>query len=122
LRKNEIQGDHSMLKKIVLILAIFALVASAGSVPAGKATTFTVNLVQPASVQGQDLKAGEYRLTLVGDKLTMTKGKQSIEVSVKVESSEQKFDNTAVRYTGSEKMQISEIRIGGTKTKLVFAN
>jgi hypothetical protein len=69
-----------MFKKIVLTLAIFALVASAGSVPAGKATFFTVNLVQPATVQGQELKAGEYRLSLVGDKLTMVKGKQTVEV------------------------------------------
>jgi len=111
-----------VFKKIVLVMAIFALIASAGSVPAGKATKFTVNLVQPATVQGQELKAGEYRLSLVGDKLTMAKGKQSVEVSVKVESVEKKFDNTAVRYSGTEKLQISEIRIGGTKTKLVFSN
>jgi hypothetical protein len=52
----------------------------------------------------------------------MVKGKQTVEVSVKVESVEQKFDTTAVRYSGTEKMQISEIRIGGTKTKLIFSN
>jgi hypothetical protein len=110
-----------MFKKIVLILAIFALAASAGSIPA-KVTTFTVNLVQTATVQGQELKAGEYRLTLNGDKLTMMKGKQSVEVPVKVETVETKFDNTAVRYSGTEKMQISEIRVGGTKTRIVFTN
>ena len=38
-----------------------------------------------------------------------------------VETSDKKYDTTAVRYRGvGEKQAISEIRIGGTKTKLVF--
>ena len=56
-----------MLKRIVIALAIFALAASAGSVPA-KVTSFTVNLMQKATIQGQELKAGEYRVTINGEK------------------------------------------------------
>jgi hypothetical protein len=110
-----------MLKKIVIALAIFALAASAGSIPL-KINSFTINLMQPATVQGQELKAGEYRLTINGEKMTFVKGKVTVEVPVKVEQVEQKFDTTSVRYTGTEKMQITEIRVGGTKTKLVFSN
>ena len=107
-----------MLKRIVIALAIFALVASAGSVPAK--TSFTVNVMQTATVQGQELKAGEYRVTLIGEKASFVKGKQNVEVPVKIEMVEQKYDNTAVRYSGTEKMTITEIRVGGSKTKLVF--
>jgi|SRR5689334_5212671 hypothetical protein len=108
-----------MLKRIVIALAIFALAASAGSVPA-KVTSFTVNLMQKATIQGQELKAGEYRVTINGEKASFLKGKQAVEVPVKVETVEQKFDNTAVRYTGTEKVTITEIRVGGSKTKLLF--
>ena len=51
----------------------------------------------------------------------MVNGKQTVEVPVKVETGEKKYDTTAIRYTGTgEKQSISEIRIGGTKTRLVF--
>jgi hypothetical protein len=54
-------------------------------------------------------------------KCTLVNGKQSVEVNVKVETVEKKFDTTAVRYTTvGEKQSIKEIRIGGTKTKLIF--
>jgi len=36
---------------------------------------------------------------------------------VKVETVEKKYDDTAIRYTGNT---IAEIRIGGTKTKIVL--
>ena len=107
-----------MLKKIVLCFAIFAFALSAGSVPA-KVTSFKVTITQPAMVKGQELKIGEYNVSLIGDKITMVRGKQSIEVPVKVETADQKFDGTAIRYTGSGKMEVTEIRIGGTKTKLI---
>ena len=44
------------------------------------------------------------------------------ESTVKVEEGDTKFDTTAVRYVNSAdgKIRIQEIRIGGTKTKLVF--
>jgi hypothetical protein len=108
-----------MLKKVVLLFAIFAFAVSAGSVPA-KVTSFKVTITQPATVKGQDLKTGEYSLSLNGEKLTIAKGKQSFEVPVKVETVDRKFDGTAVRYSGTGKMEITEIRVGGTKTKLIF--
>ena len=80
-----------------------------------------MTLSQPSTMKGKQLKAGEYRLNLENSKCTMVSGKQSVEVAVKVETADKKYDSTAVRYTGAgEKQSISEIRIGGTKTKLVF--
>ena len=101
-----------MLKKIVLSLAILSFAANAA--------TYKVTVSQPAVVKGQELKPGEYKLNVANEKVTLVNGKQSVEVPVKVESVEQKYDSTSVRYVGTEKPKITEIRLGGTKTKLVF--
>lgn len=103
-----------MLKRFVLAFAILGLaVASAES--------YRVTLSQPSKLSGKQLKAGEYRLNVENSKVTIVNGKDSLEVPVKVENADTKFDNTAVRYTGTgDKVTITEIRIGGTKTKLLF--
>jgi hypothetical protein len=103
-----------MLKRFVLAFAILGLaVASAES--------YRVTLSQPSTVKGKQLKAGEYRLNVENSKLTIVKGKESVEVPVKVQNGDTKFDNTAIRYTGTgDKVSITEIRLGGTKTTLVF--
>ena len=103
-----------MLKKFVLAFGILALAVAS-------AENYRVTLTQPISVKGTQLKAGEYRLNLENSKCTLNSGKQSVEVSVKVETADKKFDTTAIRYKGAgDKQSISEIRIGGTKTRLVF--
>ena len=110
-----------MFNKLVLILALAAIIASAGTVPA--AGHYKITLMQPAVVQGTLLQAGDYRLVLADTKLTITddKGKNPVEVTVKVQTETSKFDGTAVRLDNSTgKAVISEIRLGGTKTKLVF--
>lgn len=110
-----------MVKKLALILAIVALVVSAGTVPSGP--RYKVTLTQTSVVQGTELKAGDYQLSLADTKLTITTdtGKNPVEVAVKVETESKKFDTTMVRFnTASGKAVISEIRLGGTKTRLVF--
>jgi hypothetical protein len=103
-----------MIKKFVLAFAILALAVAS-------AATYRITLAQPTSVKGTELKAGEYRLNVQNDKVTLDNGKQSVEVLAKVENVAQKFDGTAVRYSAEGgKSTISEIRLGGTKTKLVF--
>ncbi|MBZ5585180.1 MAG: hypothetical protein LAQ30_23830 [Acidobacteriia bacterium] len=101
-----------MFKKF-MISAILALgVASAAS--------YNVKLIQPSVVKGTELKPGEYRLNVENDKATFVKGKETVEASVKVENADQKYQTTSVRYTAGS--TISEIRVGGTKTRLVFNN
>jgi hypothetical protein len=103
-----------MLKKFVLTFAILALAVAS-------AATYRVTLFQPSVVKGNELKAGDYRLNVQNDKVTIVNGKHSVEVPVKIENVEQKYDSTAVRYSDEGgKTTISEIRLGGTKTKLVF--
>ena len=104
-----------MLKRFVLAFAILGLAAAS-------AATYRVTLSQPSRIEGKQLKAGEYRLNVADSKLTIVSGKESVEVPVKIQNGETKFDSTAVRYTGTgDKVSIKEIRLGGTKTTLVFA-
>lgn len=103
-----------MLKSFVLAFAILGLsVASA--------ETYKVTLSQPSKVEGKQLKAGEYRLNVENSKVSIVNGKDTVDVPVKVQNGTAKFDSTSVRYVGTgDKVSIKEIRIGGTKTTLVF--
>jgi hypothetical protein len=111
-----------MVKKVILSFVILALAtAVAGTAPG--TVSYKIKLAQPSVLQGTELKAGEYKVVVAGDKATITdvNGKQTADVPVKVESADKKFDNTMIRYnTEGGKQVISEIRVGGTKTRLVF--
>ena len=109
-----------MLKKLVVAFAILAVaVAFAGTVPGGG--SYKITLLRPSVVNGNSLEAGEYRLNVSADKVTIVRGKNSVDVTAKVESGPQKFEITAIEYSeAGGKATISEIRIGGTKTKVVF--
>lgn len=103
-----------MFKKFILGFAVLAMAAAS-------AATYTITLTRPSVVKGTELKAGQYRLSLGDSKVTIAGEKQSIEVPVKVENGDTKFDHTAFRYEAQgDKSTISEIRLGGTKTKLVL--
>lgn len=103
-----------MIRKLSIGFATLMLaVASA-------ATTYHITLFQNSVVNGTNLKPGDYKVAINNDKATISQGKQSTEVPVKVEITDRKNQTTAVRY-GTES-RVQEIRIGGTKTKLVFEN
>jgi hypothetical protein len=110
-----------MFKKLALILTVFALMAAAGTLPVG--SHYTITLFEPAVAQGTVLQAGEYRLTVTDTKVTIAgeKLKTPLELKVKVETQDKKFDTTSVQLdTAGGKASIVEIRLGGTKTKLLF--
>ena len=102
------------MKKFLLTFATVALsVASAAS--------YRVTVYQPSVVGGTELKPGDYKIELKDNKAVIKAGKETVEAPVRVESADQKFTSTAVRYTNTDgKMKVNEIRIGGTNTKLVF--
>jgi hypothetical protein len=101
-----------MVKNILLGFASLALaVASA-------ATSYHVTFYEPVMINGSELKAGDYKVELKDDKTAVIKqGKTVTEAPVKVENDSQKYQRTAVRLNG---MQVEEIRIGGTNTRIVF--
>jgi hypothetical protein len=90
---------------------------------ASAANTYRFSIFQPSFVAGQELKPGDYKIALNGDKATIKVGKQTLEAAVKVENTPDRFSETSVRYADANgKMTVTEIRIGGTHTKLVFNN
>jgi hypothetical protein len=101
-----------MVKNVLLGFATAALaVASA-------ATSYNVTFYQPVTVNGAQLKAGDYKVELKSDNMAVIKqGKTETEAPVKVETGSQKFSRTAVRINGT---QLEEIRVGGTDKRLVF--
>ena len=105
------------MKKLMLSFGTLALaIASAAS-------SYHFSIFQPSYVGGKELKPGDYKIELNGDKATIKVGKQTFEAPVKVENGTEKFSETSVRYsTDGGKMTVQEIRLGGTSTKLVFSN
>lgn len=103
-----------MIKKAVIVFATLALFVAS-------AETFKVTLFQPTVVQGKELKAGAYKLDLKDTRLVISNGKTSVETTVKVETCDEKISATTIRYATAEgKYSIQEIRLGGTRTKLIL--
>ena len=104
-----------MIKKALFTFATLAIaVASAAS-------TYRVTVFEPSVINGTELKPGEYKIEVKDNMAVITRGKQTIEAPVKIESAPSKFSSTSVRYTnGNGKQSVDEIRLGGTNTKLVF--
>jgi len=103
-----------MMRNFLLSFAILA--ASVAS-----AKSFSLTLFQPSIVGGAELQPGDYKLDLTDTKVVIHSGKKSAEATVKVEAGDQKFGSTSVKYqNGDGKYRVQEIRLGGTKTKLVF--
>jgi hypothetical protein len=105
------------LSKLMLSFGTLALaIASAAS-------TYHFSIFEPSTVAGHELKPGEYKLEVNGDKAVIKVGKETVETAVKVENGTEKFPETSVRYaTANGKNAVTEIRLGGTHTKLVFNN
>ena len=105
-----------MFKKTLISFAFVAIsIASAA--------TFKVTLVDASIVKGTDLKAGDYQLNLKDNPITLVHGKKQVEVPAKVENSSEKYVHTRVLYSQvNGKLTIREIQLGGTTTKLTFAN
>jgi hypothetical protein len=105
-----------MVKQFVIAFAAVALsVASA--------ETYRVNLAQPAVVKGTELKAGDYHFNVKDNTVVIARGKQKVEVPVKVDTADKKFPGTRILYgTENGKYFIREIELGGTRTKLLFGS
>src|SRR6266496_2749314 len=103
-----------MKRKLLFSFALLGLaIASAKS--------YTVTLYETAKVGNMELKPGEYRIDVVDQKAVIRNGSLKGEASVKVENNGAKYPVNSVRLNAaSGTPRIQEIRIGGTRTKLVF--
>ncbi len=87
------------------------------------AERYSIRLFHPTVIGETELPPGDYHLALDGNHVVLKKrgGKETAETDVHVETSDRKHRSTVVRYNnGDGKFRISEIRLGGTYTKLVF--
>jgi hypothetical protein len=104
------------MKKVLFAFATLALaVASAAS------NVYHITLAESASVGGNQLKPGEYKIEIEGNKALIKFGKNVVEVPAKVEAADRKFASTQVQIDGAgSKARIEEIRVGGTTTRIIF--
>jgi outer membrane protein assembly factor BamA len=103
-----------MIKRIALLVSVIGLaVASAAS-------NFNLNLYQPTVVNGTTLKVGEAKLEIHDNKAIVKQGKTSVEATVKVETSTNKYLYTTIGYKDGDNHQIKDITLAGTTTKLIF--
>ena len=103
------------MKTILLLFATMCLAVATA------AENHKLNLFYPSLVGETELQPGNCRLTVNDNQVVIKQGRKKVEASVKVETVDEKFKSTTVRYNnGDGKYRISEIRLGGTNTKLVF--
>jgi hypothetical protein len=91
--------------------------ASIALAVASAASTYKVTFYQPVVINGTKLKPGDYRVEVDGSTAVVKKGKAVVQAPVKVENAAEKYKSNSVRLEGD---QVSEIRLGGTHTLLVF--
>jgi hypothetical protein len=107
--------SRSFLRSVAL-LAVVALAVPVFAKPVSK----TINIAQPAKVGKVDLKAGEYRLLIDGNKATVQKDKKVVaESEGRWEDREVKSSYDAVLLGDSG--QVKEVRFAGEKRVFVFS-
>jgi hypothetical protein len=99
------------LSKLTFVLTTFACVCMAG------ASSATLTLSESAWVGQTELKPGEYKVEVQGDKAVFKKGKQTVEVPVNVDNSGAKYSDTTVESSGSK---IQKIHLGGSNTTITI--
>ena len=106
------------LKSLVLagVLAIFTM-----SIAVAK--TYDIAFSSPTKAGNAQLKAGEYRMSVNGTKVTFTDVNtlKSVTTDVKVENTDTKFTDTKVDATSDNGTSVvKDIELGGSKIKIDF--
>src|SRR5580693_9121828 len=96
--------------KLTLMLGTFALAVAS-------AAHYNLKLDSAQWAGDKQLKPGDYKLEIVGDKAVFTSGKTVVEVPATVQQNSKKFSLTTYQASDSK---IQEIDLGGTTTKIVF--
>ena|SRR5215469_8774747 len=105
---------NSFVRSLALLAAI------AVAVPAfAKPFSKTITLAQASKIGKADLRAGEYRLMIDGNKATVQKGKEVVAESEgrwEDRSSKSSYDSVLLSETG----QVKEVRFAGQTRVFVF--
>ena len=99
--------------KTKLMLCLFTLSLAA----ANAASSYNLTLTSPVSVGGTELKPGEYKVAMSGDKAVFKLGKTTVEVPATLSAGDHKYSSTSLL---SKENKVEEIDLGGTSSKIVF--
>lgn len=111
---NVLRSDLGMRTILLFFVTAFLALATA-------ADTYKLTLFYPSVVGESTLRPGDCKVVVDGDKVVVQQGRTKIEAKAKIETAAETFKSTTVRYrNGDGKYRVSEIRLGGTNTKLVF--
>jgi hypothetical protein len=102
--------------RCIALLAALALTVPAFAKPFAK----NINVTQNARLGKSELKAGEYRLEIEGNKATVQKGKQVVAESEgrwEDRSTKSSYDSLLI----SENGQVKEVRFAGQTRVFVFS-
>jgi hypothetical protein len=112
-----------MNNRVIALVGAFALLASANLHAATKGQ-IDVQLLQPASIAGQQLKAGEYRVSWEGAgqdvAITVTKGKSRIETRAKLVERRNEQKGVVLKKNGDGSLHVTEFRLDSSRS-LVLA-
>ena len=86
-----------MLNRIAFSLLV-------AGVATASAATYHVSFYQDSVVNGQQVKAGDYKVEVNNDTAILKKGKQTIEVPVHQETAPSKFASTQIQYVDNNKL------------------
>ena len=102
---------------------VLGVVLSLSSLCFAGQKSYDVIFSAPATVSGVKLAAGEYKVKVDGTNAVFTDAKsfKSVSTPVKVQTSEKKFQFTAVDATKADGVdKVNAIELGGSTTKLEF--
>ena len=108
------------MKKVFQASLIFLSLFLAVAAIAAKPKRYDVQLAQPVQASDTQLKAGAYQVEMTDHSLVFyQRQKEVAKVPVKTEELQTKNENTSVTVSGGK---LTEIQLGGTKSKLVIEN
>jgi len=99
-----------------LMTTVFGLGVLAAGIAAA-ASTYDVKLYDSVWVGSTELKKGDYKVEMKGDKAVFMSGKNAIEVPATVSKSDKKFGYNSFVTEGTK---LVELDLGGTTDKIVF--
>jgi hypothetical protein len=108
-----------MRQKSILLAVVLALF----TITLATAKTYGISFTSPAKVGSVQLKPGDYKLTVEGNKATFTnvKSREAYTTDTKVENSAKSFEDTKVdTKTDGGTTVVTDIEVGGSKLKLDF--
>src|SRR5579884_4114859 len=82
------------------------------------ASAYNVKLYDDVRIAGSELKAGDYKVEMEGNKAKFVNGKDVVEVPATLQKADHKYPYTALII---DNHNVNEIDLGGTESKIVFA-